>query len=68
MTRDVLSLDRDTDVTRAAALMSYEGVHRLVVISADRHPIGIVSAIDILRCIARRHGYVVPDRTRHQID
>jgi predicted transcriptional regulator len=68
MTRDVLSIDRDTDVTRAAAMMSYEGVHRLVVISADRHPIGIVSAIDILRCIARRHGYVVPDRTRHQID
>ena len=68
MTREVLSIDRDTDVTRAAALMSYEGVHRLVVISAAGHPIGIVSAIDILRCIARRHGYVVPDRTRHQID
>lgn len=68
MTREVLSIDRDTDVTRAAALMSYEGVHRLVVISAAGHPIGIVSAIDILRCIARRHGYVVPDHTRHQID
>jgi predicted transcriptional regulator len=49
-------------------MMSYEGVHRRVVTSAERHPIGIVSAIDILRCIARRHGYVVPDRTRHQID
>jgi predicted transcriptional regulator len=67
MTREVLSIDLDTDVTRAAALMSYEGVHRLVVISADGRPIGIVSSIDILRCIARRHGYVVPDHTRHQI-
>jgi hypothetical protein len=59
---------RATDAPRAAALLSYEGRPRLVEISADRHPIGIVSAIDHLRCIARRHGYEVSARTRHQID
>ncbi len=47
-------------VSRAAALMAHEGVHRIVVVSEVGRVVGILSALDVLRWMARRHGYLVP--------
>jgi CBS domain-containing protein len=68
MTRLVFALGADASLSRAAALMSYEGVHRIVVTAADGTALGVVSALDILRFMARCDGYVVPDLTRIQSD
>jgi CBS domain-containing protein len=66
MTRLVFALGAEASLSRAAALMSYEGVHRIVVTATDGTPLGIVSSLDILRWMARRDGYVVPSVTRMQ--
>lgn len=60
MTHHVFSLMRDASLSRAAALMSYEGVHRIVVTAADGRPLGVVASLDILRWIAQQDGYVMP--------
>ena len=46
-----------SSIARAAALMSYERVHRVVVLSPSRAVVGIVSAMDVLRWLARNDGY-----------
>jgi CBS domain-containing protein len=68
MTHLVYTLAAEASISRAAALMSYEGVHRIVVAAGDGKALGIVSALDILRWIARSDGYVVPELTRVQTD
>jgi CBS domain-containing protein len=68
MTDVVYTLGAEASLSRAAALMAYEGVHRIVVAAADGTALGIVSALDILRWMARRDGYIVPDLTRLQTD
>jgi CBS domain-containing protein len=59
MSHVVFTLHAAADVSRAAALMAYEGVHHVVITSEDERPIGIVSSLDILRWLARRSGYVI---------
>jgi CBS domain-containing protein len=66
MTHLAYSLGADASISRAAALMAYEGVHRIIVADAAGKPLGVVSSLDILRWIARRDGYVIPDLTRVQ--
>jgi CBS domain-containing protein len=68
MTHLVYTLAAEASISRAAALMAYEGVHRIVVAAPDGTALGIVSALDILRWMARQDGYVVPDLTRIQTD
>jgi CBS-domain-containing membrane protein len=68
----LLSLPGDSPIERAAALMAFEGVHRLLVLSPRYDVVGIVTAFDVLRCQARRVGYVIPEHTqiawRHQCE
>ncbi|MDD9933364.1 MAG: CBS domain-containing protein [Myxococcales bacterium] len=68
MTHIVFSLSQDAPISRAAALMSYEGIHRIVITSPQGAAVGIVSSLDILRWLARRDGYVVPGHTQRQSD
>lgn len=65
MTPSVLSLSEDASVQRAAALMAYEGVHRIVVVREDGTVAGILSSLDILRWIACDAGFVIPDSRAH---
>lgn len=60
MSHVVFALHSEADISRAAALMAYEGVHHIVVTDAAGMPAGIVSALDILRWFARDYGYVMP--------
>lgn len=62
----VLSLPESAPISKAAALMAYEGVHRLPLTGLDGRVTGLVSSLDILRWLARHDGYQVPERTQRQ--
>lgn len=64
MTPYAVVLPPEASVARAAALMTCEGVHRLVVTDRDERVVGIVTALDIARWTARRAGFLVPDAAR----
>lgn len=59
MSHVVFEVHAEAEVSRAAALMAYEGVHHVVVTSADGRALGIVSALDVMAWLARACGYVV---------
>ncbi|MGE0547167.1 MAG: response regulator [Kofleriaceae bacterium] len=61
MTPFAFSMPADAPLTRAAALMAHEGVHRLVVTDGDRRPVGMVTSLDIMRWVAREAGFMVDD-------
>jgi CBS domain-containing protein len=60
MTPLVLALHENANVGQAAALMAFEGVHRLPVLSDDGDVVGIVSSLDVLRWFGQRSGYIIP--------
>ena len=68
MTPITFSMPEHATLGRAAALMAYEGVHRLPVLDEHDHVIGLLSAIDVMRWIAREDGYQVPGYTQQQRD
>jgi CBS domain-containing protein len=55
------TLCEDASLSHAAALMAYEGVHRIPVVSFDGKVVGIVTSMDVVRWLAQHDGYVVPD-------
>ena len=60
MTPVTLAMPGHSSIARAAALMSYERVHRIVVVGPSGTVEGLVSAMDVLRWLARRDGYAIP--------
>jgi CBS domain-containing protein len=62
MTPITFTLAENATVARAAALMAYERVHRVPVVSQAGRVIGVVSALDIARWVARESGFCVPKR------
>lgn len=50
----------ETSIARAAAVMAYEKVHRLLVVDRAGSVRGLVSAIDVLRWLGRQDGYAIP--------
>ncbi len=64
MTPVAFTITEETTIARAAALMAYEGIHRLPVVDANRQVVGILTTLDVMRWIARGDGFVVPDRRR----
>jgi len=59
MTPLVFSLTPDSSIGQAAALMAYEGVHRVVVVDGSGYVVGLVSSLDIARWLGRRAGHPV---------
>jgi CBS-domain-containing membrane protein len=51
MMQMVFTLPPDASIGQAAALMAYEGVHRVVVVDAKCCVVGLVSSLDIARWI-----------------
>ena len=62
------TLPENATLSHAAALMAYEGIHRLPVVAADGSVVGIVSAMDVVRWLARSDGYLVPGKPRAGTD
>jgi predicted transcriptional regulator len=52
-------LPANESVARSAALMAFEGMHRVPVVNAHGRIVGLVSPLDVMRWIARTHGYVL---------
>ncbi|PWU20534.1 MAG: hypothetical protein C5B48_12395 [Candidatus Rokuibacteriota bacterium] len=52
MTRHVHTIDADTDLATAIALMATQNVKRLPVVDRDKALVGIVSRADVLRALA----------------
>jgi CBS-domain-containing membrane protein len=50
-------------VAQAAALMAYEGIHRVPVVSAEGEVVGIVSSMDVVRWLAQHDGYLIERET-----
>jgi CBS-domain-containing membrane protein len=71
MTSPAIFVDASAQLTQAAALMAFEGVSRLPVVNAERRVVGVLSALDLLRWMARQDGYKIPaytQRSRHPDD
>jgi diguanylate cyclase (GGDEF)-like protein len=62
MTPIVFKLERDASVIQAAALMAYESVQRVVVVSPDGKVEGVLSSTYVLRWLAHSVDYAVPQR------
>lgn len=52
MTPFVFALPASAPVSRAAWLMAYEGVHRVVALSHDRKVVGVLTPLDVLRWLS----------------
>jgi CBS domain-containing protein len=55
----VFSLPPEASIGQAAALMAYEGVHRVVVVDRGGYVVGLVSATDVARWLGSRAGHPV---------
>ena len=69
MTPMSFTLDENHSISKASALMAYEGVHRLPVVDAAGKVVGLLSSLDILHWLACKTGNSVPAprsrRNRH---
>jgi CBS domain-containing protein len=52
-----MSLDIHATAAQAAALMSAEGIHHVLVVDEDRELVGVVSSLDIARWLAANDGF-----------
>lgn len=55
----LLAAQDSSPISLAAALMAYEGVHRLLVLDEKSTMVGIVSSLDVLRWLAQLSGFCV---------
>jgi CBS domain-containing protein len=60
MTSMSFTLHEDESVSKASALMAYEGIHRLPVIDQSGKVVGLLSSLDILHWLACKTGNTVP--------
>lgn len=59
----ILSLHEDASVSVAAAMMAYEGVHRLPIVASTGEVVGVISTLDIVRWLARCTNLDIPSET-----
>jgi CBS domain-containing protein len=57
------SLPETATLSRAAAIMAYEGVHQIPVVTSDGKVVGLISSLDVVRWLAQHDGYLVPGNT-----
>ncbi|MFO0617494.1 MAG: CBS domain-containing protein [Polyangiaceae bacterium] len=62
----VITAPATMPVARAAAIMSFEGVHHLAVVDADGAASGVLSSLDVLRWLGHRAGMLIPRATARQ--
>jgi CBS domain-containing protein len=52
----VFALPPDSSISHAAALMAFEGVHRIIVVDRGGYLVGLVSTMDVVRWIGAGFG------------
>lgn len=68
MMQMAFTLSEDTSISQAAALMAFEGVHRVPVVSAEGKVVGIVSSLDVLAWLAGHDGYLVRNTLQRPVN
>lgn len=68
MTKMVVWLPPEAPIASAAGIMAADRIHHAVVLSEDRHVIGIVSSIDLLAWMAQEAGLDVESKSNHVDD
>jgi CBS domain-containing protein len=63
MTPVPLAVHESDTVAHAAALMAFEGIHRVVVVGDDGRVVGVLASTDVLRWIGHRAGFLIPSST-----
>lgn len=63
MTTRIITVATDFPLSRAAAVMAFEGIHHLPVTGSSGRILGLVSSIDILRSVGLASGAILPPRT-----
>jgi CBS domain-containing protein len=58
MTPVAFTVEVSTSVSQAAALMAYQQVHRVPVVSESGEVVGMLAALDILRWLGEEDGYL----------
>lgn len=66
MTAPVAAIPPTAPLTQASAIMAFEGIRHLCIVSESGVLEGIVSASDILRHIGKTHGFLMPERSWRQ--
>lgn len=64
MTPVAFTMKETAPIAQAAAMMAFEAIHRLPIVSDAGEVIGILSSIDVLRWIAEQEGYLVTPKER----
>lgn len=59
----VYTLPESATLSRAAALMAFEGLHRIPVVSAENRVVGMITSLDVARWLAQNDGYVARGST-----
>jgi CBS domain-containing protein len=59
----VYTLPESATLSRAAALMAFEGLHRIPVVSTENRVVGIITSLDVARWLAQNDGYIAPGST-----
>jgi CBS domain-containing protein len=59
MTPTALALCETAPIVQAAALMAFEGVHQIPIVSELGVVVGLLTALDVMRWVAEGHGYLV---------
>jgi CBS domain-containing protein len=59
MTTPALCLSEGDSIAKAAALMAFEGIHRVPVVGVTGKLTGMISPLDVLRWLARENGYII---------
>jgi CBS domain-containing protein len=62
MMRTTYCLAENEPIAKAAGLMAFEGIHRVPVVGESGTVSGVVSPLDIMRWLARQHGYAIGNR------
>ena len=60
MTPYVYRLPEKASVSRAAALMAYQRIERVPVVSSKGDVVGMVFSMDVLRWLAKKTGFIMP--------
>jgi CBS domain-containing protein len=58
------ALQETASLSQAAALMAYEGVHRIPVVSSQGRVVGLVTSLDVARWLAERDGLITSTAPR----
>jgi predicted transcriptional regulator len=62
MMHTAFAVSENESIAKAAGLMAFEGVHRVAVVDLSGTVTGVVSPLDIMRWLAREHGYPIGNR------